>query len=733
MGDLVLAVPSVVAIPEVAANEPVSQLARILPALNRLDRMLESALRSMDATGHPETGASFRGLYVGRKEVDKLLQRQPASTPFEAMVAAEKGNAAADQVSPSPVLWMMQEYQLSNFDADVLLLSLAPEVDLRYEKIYAYLQDDVTRKRPTVELILNLLCRSAEEKVNRRVHFHPDAPLVRNGLVHVAADQSQLDAPFLAYTVRIDDQIGRAILGDATTDPRLSTFCEFVAPSPSRASMPFEAEFVPALMRLAAQFPPGMFRAYFQGPAEMEKQAVAEGLAAALGTLLLKVRISRIADKADFEFLWRLALREARMCGAMLYISGIDEFEGAAQRQQILEALATFRGTAILAGKRAWDFLQSSAIAAAPIDFETPQYSTRAALWRASLEGFSQTVDPTTVETLARRFKLTAGNITQAVVSATMAAQWRNANNGTRPDADSEATRQSVCLDDLAAAARGQCGQELAVLSRKIDPRYRWDDIVLPSDQMDQLREICSQAENRHIVYGEWGFEKKLSLGKGLNVLFCGPPGTGKTMAAEVIARELQLDLYRIDLSQIVSKYIGETEKNLNRIFNVAESSNGILFFDEADALFGKRSEVHDSHDRYANIEISYLLQKMEEYSGVSILATNLRQNLDDAFVRRLQFIVEFPFPDEEYRSQIWKNVFPKETPLGEDVNFAVLAHDVRLAGGSIKNMALAASFYAAAAGDRVRMEHLIHAVHREHQKLGRSWSSSERPLVQTA
>jgi SpoVK/Ycf46/Vps4 family AAA+-type ATPase len=199
-----------------------------------------------------------------------------------------------------------------------------------------------------------------------------------------------------------------------------------------------------------------------------------------------------------------------------------------------------------------------------------------------------------------------------------------------------------------------------------------------------------------------------------------------------VIARELQLDLYRIDLSQIVSKYIGETEKNLNRIFNVAENSNGILFFDEADALFGKRSEVRDSHDRYANIEISYLLQKMEEYGGVSILASNLRQNLDDAFVRRLQFIVEFPFPDEEYRKQIWENVFPRETPLGEDVNFAVLAHDVRLAGGSIKNMALAASFYAAAAGDCVRMGHLIHAVHREHQKLGRSWSSSEKSVVQT-
>ena len=199
---------------------------------------------------------------------------------------------------------------------------------------------------------------------------------------------------------------------------------------------------------------------------------------------------------------------------------------------------------------------------------------------------------------------------------------------------------------------------------------------------------------------------KKLSLGKGLNALFAGPPGTGKTMAAEVIAGELQLDLYKIDLSQVVSKYIGETEKNLDRIFTAAESANAILFFDEADALFGKRSEVKDSHDRYANIEIGYLLQKMEEYEGVAILATNLRQNLDEAFVRRMHFVVDFPFPDEEHRRRIWGVTFPREAPLGADIDFCALAREVRLAGGNIKNIALAAAFYAAADG-RVIHEHI--------------------------
>jgi len=737
MEDMAVAVPSMTPTQESAPKEPMSQLERLLPALNRLDLLLERAVRSMDSASGTESSAGFKGLYVGREEVGKLLQRKPAATPFEAMLAAEESDNEAARAGPRPIPWMMQEFQLSNFDADILLLSLAPEIDLRYEKIYAYLQDDVTRKRPTVELILNLLCHSAEAKLRRRAHFHPDAALVKNALVHVAADSSQPDAPFLAHSVRIDDQIARAILGDATTDPRLLSFCEFVAPAQARNALPYEAELVPALARLATQFPAGVFRAYFQGPAETEKQTVAEGLAAAQGTVLMKIRVSRIADKPEFESLWRLALREARMCGATLYVSEVDEFEGAEgawHRQQMLDALSGYRGTAILAGKRAWESQPFMGFAVTPIDFETPEYPTRVALWKTQLEHFSQSADPETVSALAGRFKLAAGHIAQAVASATLAAQWRGASRRTNSDApNGEAKVEAPSLGDLAAAARAQCGQEMASLSKKIEPKYRWEDIVLPEDQLEQLREMCLQAENRHIVYGDWGFEKKLSLGKGLNVLFCGPPGTGKTMAAEVIAGQLQLDLYRIDLSQVVSKYIGETEKNLNRIFTAAENSNGILFFDEADALFGKRSEVRDSHDRYANIEISYLLQKMEEYAGVSILATNLRQNLDDAFVRRLQFIIEFPFPDEEYRRRIWEGVFPKETPLGEDVKFDVLAHDVRLAGGSIKNRALAAAFYAAAAGDRVRMEHLVQAAHREHQKLGRSWSSSETPMAKAA
>jgi AAA+ superfamily predicted ATPase len=284
----------------------------------------------------------------------------------------------------------------------------------------------------------------------------------------------------------------------------------------------------------------------------------------------------------------------------------------------------------------------------------------------------------------------------------------------------------SPTVDDLFAAARAQSGHDLAAVAHKIEPKYVWDDIVLPEDSLAQLREICQRVAHRHRVLGEWGFDRKLSLGKGVNALFAGPSGTGKTMAAEIIANALGLDLYRIDLAGVVSKYIGETEKNLDRVFSAAQHANAILFFDEADALFGKRSEVRDSHDRYANIEISYLLQKMEEYDGIAILATNLRQNLDDAFMRRLAFTVHFPFPDEASRRQIWTGIWPAETPLDGDIDHDFLARQYKLSGGNIKNIALASAFLAAEDEKPVTMAHLFQATRREHQKMGKTLSEGE-------
>jgi len=312
---------------------------------------------------------------------------------------------------------------------------------------------------------------------------------------------------------------------------------------------------------------------------------------------------------------------------------------------------------------------------------------------------------------VAAKFRLTGGQIRDAAATARSLARGRDPHHPNIGRLESA---------DLYAACRLQSNQKLTALAQKITPRYTWSDIVLPAGRLEQLREICNSMRHRPRVYEEWGFDRKLSLGKGLNVLFAGPPGTGKTMAAEVLAGDLGLDLYKIDISAMVSKYIGETEKNLSRIFAEGRSSNAILFFDEADAIFGKRTEVRDAHDRYANIEVSYLLQRMEEYEGMVILATNLRNNMDDAFVRRIQFMIELPFPSEADRRRIWDGIWPAGLPRGADLDLDFMARRFEIPGGNIKNIALAAAFLAATDGGTVTMDHLIRATQREYQKMGK-------------
>jgi len=273
-------------------------------------------------------------------------------------------------------------------------------------------------------------------------------------------------------------------------------------------------------------------------------------------------------------------------------------------------------------------------------------------------------------------------------------------------------------------ACRHFVGRELGGIATRIAPSAGWDDIVLPDHQYALLREVAGQVRHRATVYEEWGFGAKLSRGRGISALFTGPPGTGKTMAAEIIAADLDLDLYRIDLASVVSKYIGETEKNLRRVFDAAEEGGAILFFDEADALFGKRTEVKDSHDRHANVEINYLLQRMEEYAGLAVLATNRKSDLDPAFLRRIRFLVAFPFPSVADRQRIWQTVFPPDLPRGELDHEALARLD--LAGGNIKNVAVNAAFRAAAAGEPLGMEQVLLAARHEYHKVDKRPTRAE-------
>jgi len=378
-------------------------------------------------------------------------------------------------------------------------------------------------------------------------------------------------------------------------------------------------------------------------------------------------------------------------------------------------------GLTFVSGTVSWD--PSDALRHVPflrIAFPLPAYRDRIQLWTQALTDNQLAADGVDIRALANAFRFSGGQIHDATATAQNLARYRDPENPV------------PTMDDFLAASRLQSQRKLAALARKMTPHYTWDQIVLPVDRHQQLREICNQAKHRSLVYEQWGFDKKLSLGKGLTVLFSGPSGTGKTMAADIMAGELGLDLYKIDLSMVVSKYIGETEKNLSGIFTEAATSNALLFFDEADALFGKRSEVRDSHDRYANIEVGYLLQKMEEYEGIVILATNLRKNMDDAFIRRIHSGVEFPFPSLQDRLRIWETIWPSDTPLSPDLDFDFLASRFDITGGNIRNIALAATFLAAEDGKSVGMAHLLSATRREYQKMGKVTAAEEFSHVPT-
>ncbi len=696
-------------------------IAHLLAELERIDLLLRAAAER--ARQRPAADQDLRGLFIAEEEVDGLVN-EPAGLPHWA--AGPAATVAGEQrLAERRAGWhregatlrleeLSRLFGLSPFERDALLVVLAPEVDLRYERLFAYLHDDVTRKRPSVDLVLNLLCADFAAKLATRTCFSAGAPLLRHRLLETIDDPSRPSPPLLGRALKMDDRLVDYLLGGDPLDVRLLTCAEVVEPRRGVREPPAAASLEGPLRELAAgpwQSAPAEV-IYLQGPSGGGRREAAEAVCRARGLALLVVHLDRLpaGDDGAFRAVVELALREAALRGAVPYWNAFDRLlaeERAPQLQFFLAALAGRAGLAFLAGEVLWE--AGSALGQARfvrLELAPPEEAERAALWRRCL-GRPRPSDDGLLD-LASRFRLTGGRIRDAAATARSLAARRGAKGG-RPS-----------LGDLAAACRIHSRSRLSPLAQKIEPRYRWRDIVLPADALAQLREIGHHVRHRARVHGEWGFEEKLARGRGINVLFAGPSGTGKTMAAEILAGELGLELYRIDLAAVVSKYIGETEKNLSRIFDEAEAANAILFFDEADALFGKRSKVRDSHDRYANVEVAYLLQRMETYSGVAILATNLAENLDEAFARRMRFRVEFSFPDAARRRRIWEGVLPDRLPRGEDVDLDFLARRFEITGGNIRNIVLAGAFLAAADGGRLGMDHLLHATRREYQKLGR-------------
>jgi hypothetical protein len=675
--------------------------------LGRL-RGLERAVRGAVAArreNDPNPDDAFRGLYLSDDAVDALIEagRQPF-TGWSAFAGSCDVNADAAS-GEDRLRALAATAGLTALDVSLLLVALAPDVDSRFEQFYGYLNDDVTRRRATVGLALRL-CGLPESAAAARIRLAVGAPLVDFGLVYVGEE----DRPVLSRGLRVPDRVSAHLLGSDPPEPLLAGVAEPVGGSARTPLGDLVGSAVPDVVVPGAAELARALRAAGVHLAYLREQTGGSGLAMAVAALAetrkgaLVVDAARLAEHPRPAELATVVVREALLRGAGIVLGPIDGNES----PELWRKLTSGPAPVLAYGTTAWDPHWSTRM---PLqaDAQPLPPGERAAAWRAALAGrLADGVDPAAV---TAHFVLGAPAIQRAAEAAVVQAAIQGG---------------PVEEEHLRAGARSQNAAGLGRLARRIQPQVGWDDLVLPPAVLAQLHEMAGRARHREQVLAEWRMRPGGGRGRGVTALFAGDSGTGKTMSAEVVAASLGLDLYTVNLATVVDKYVGETEKNLERIFGEAAGVNAVLLFDEADAIFGKRSEVRDAHDRYANIESAYLLQRMETFDGLAVLATNLRANLDEAFTRRLDLVVDFPVPDEEARCALWERCLGRHVPRTDDVDLGFLAAAFELAGGHIRSAAITAAYLAAEAGQPVGMTQLVGAVGREYRKLGRLTLESE-------
>ena len=643
----------------------------------------------------------YRGLVITDPEADRLLRgdqdelarfyesdseaRAISRQVLEAdtLIAAGRANSA-----PPALDVIVARFGLTAFERDVLVLCVAPEIDPSFARLFAYVQDTADMSYPTPQLALQLFGDATRSAMKS---FLPGSALLRHPLVELTPRNDGI-GPRAQQALMLDPRIAGFLVGTNRADERVAPLLHPLPPSVVPPSL------VPIIER-AMQEVRSMARGTIVdlvGDDEGAVRVVAAALGRDMGLRACEIDVTSLPQAGpDLTRLLRLIERECVLlrCGPF-----IDGRHAPATLDHIVESLGVFL---VLHTEGAWSGGRSC------LNVAVPRLDAGDRVWLLRQElGPRAPVADAELAPLAQQFEFGPESIRRTVSVARSAVRLGSTHE-----------RQPTAAE-LWQACKKTGSRGLDGLGVHIEGRRGWDEIVLPEDAIGQLHEIVAQVSRRGQVYDEWGFGDRLTRGRGITALFVGPSGTGKTMAAEIVATELKLDIYRADLAGLVSKYIGETEKNLQRVFAAAEEAGWILFFDEADALFGKRTEVKDSHDRYANIEVNYLLQRMEHYRGLAILATNRRSSLDRAFLRRIRFVVEFPFPDVESRLRIWLKSFPPRTPVGA-LDFDRLAR-LELPGGNISNIATNAAFLAAAESGEVEMSHIMTAARREYAKLDR-------------
>jgi SpoVK/Ycf46/Vps4 family AAA+-type ATPase len=705
--------------------------------IQRIDLLLHRAVQVARSPEHPGPGQEYKGLVISEGEIDEMLEsgdfmsmRWRHETELSDVLGpiddklgklrAEIDERRAASLANGTRLnlpFLAQQFGLSEAEVDLLLIALAPELEPRYHTLFAYLQDDVTRKGASVDLSLNLICRAEREKLFARRLLGPGSPLVHYQLLRLEDEPQDRQASFCRKFLKIAPPVLRFLLDElpdsSESGPLTAAQADAVAAELSDATETALHGVIESLLRQDKR--QNAIRLRGTDPAALG--AAAQLVAAAFNRDVLSFDLT-LAETDPTRLL--SAIRDAAMFDALPAISSPEPPPGEAgaklaqAEQQLWSELVRTQEPVALLGPPA-AFTNAPADAAAiliwPVDVSGPEFARRQQAWSQSLSVAGVTAD---ASALADAFHFGGGRIRQAVNLAVAAAAVRDPSN------------PQPAQQDFANAGRSLSTPNLARFALPIAPRCTWSDVVLPDDKMAQLHAIVSRVRHRRQVLDLWGFGQKLARGKGSIALFSGAPGTGKTTCAEAMANNLGLNLFQIDLSTVVSKYIGETESNLGAIFREAENTSTLLFFDEADALFTKRTEVKDALDRYANQEVNYLLQRVEQYEGMVILATNLQKNIDEAFLRRMQFVVDFPMPGEEQRLKIWNLQFPKDAPRDPAIDLAFLAKQCKVSGGTIHNVVMSAAFAAADEGVPISMRHLVTALRMETLKEGKLLMKSD-------
>jgi SpoVK/Ycf46/Vps4 family AAA+-type ATPase len=665
-----------------------------------------------------------------------LLER---AADLEIQIAARL-NATGDKIQ-LPIRDLETRFGLDSFERDVVLLALAPSLDRRFERLFALAKNAPLEGGLDVDLVLSVLSVGEQwaRRMENRSYFQEQSPLLREHIITLDRHRLEMGASFLSLGIRLPARVLSWVLGDDDLDASLCGFSQLIEPDIS-----FDKVVLPQAIEESLLAIVGNHREYMESMAQWEldktitygrglvllfvgapgtgKTMCAKAIAHALKMRIMLVDPQQIYDlKRPVEDNLTNLFREARLQNAVIFF---DECEGILGHRAagnphislVLSAIEHYDGIVVLSTNLA-QLLDESVDRRVlyRVHFEAPSVTLRRRIWAVHLPEGVPLAEDVDIDQLARVFEFTGGYIKNAVLVAIN----RALNRPERPTV--------ITHEDLEVAARTQMRTRLSEYAERHTTTLRLDDLILSDDTAAQITEVLDAARSRSVVFREWGFGEKLTRGTGLSALFDGESGTGKTLCAEILAAELGLTLYRIQVANVVSKYIGETEKNLTRIFKEADDSHCLLLFDEADSLFTKRTEVKSVQDKYANMEVNVLLQLMERYDGLVLLTTNLKKGIDQAFERRLSFKINFPFPEAVYRERIWQHLIPDQAPLEDGIDFYVLARSFELSGGSIKNAILRGAYRAAAAARPISMDDLVESAKRECASAGKLYRVIER------